>query len=157
MFWQCCRVAGVFLPFVVAAWYFKKEGRRDPKFEPLAWAFWSGLCITALLFALFAAPFLSNAIWDVRRIWWSCLGDVPGMGWLAIVGGLLGIAYGRMNRGNFHGVRWICAVPLVAWLAIAPESSVLVKCIASHRRGGKTTSAFRAPGSPARLRQRQLC
>jgi hypothetical protein len=127
MFWVCCRVVGIFLPFVVTAWYFKKHVRRDLKFEPLQYAFWSGLFVTALLLGMLCYPFLSTVIWQIRRVWWSCLGDMPGTGWVAIVGGILGVAYGRMNGGSLQSVRWLAAAPLLGWLFLAPQPSEIVE------------------------------
>jgi hypothetical protein len=121
------RIFWIALPFVIAAWFFKKPVKRDPKFDPLQWAIVSGSIVTAMLLSMFCIPFLSTAIWEIRRVWWSCVGAMPSTIWMVLAGAALGAAYGKMNGGSMHGARWVTTAPLALWLFVAPPQSDLVE------------------------------
>ena len=120
------RIVWIALPFAITAWYFKKPVKRDLKFEPLKWAVVSSTIVTMMLLSMFCIPFINTEIWELRRIWWSCLGAMPPTIWVAIAGAALGVAFGRMSGGSSHGARWLTATPLALWLFIAPSESELV-------------------------------
>jgi hypothetical protein len=138
MNWWMWRVVWTFLPFAIAAWYFKKPVKRDLKFEPIKWAVVSGLIVTSLLLSVFCIPFLNTAIWDIRRVWWSCIGAMPPTLLVALVAIPLGAIYGRMRSGSSDGLRWLAAVPLVG-------------------PAGRTACVCKAPDLLAHPRPRRRC
>lgn len=127
MNWWLWRAFWAFLPFAIAAWFFKKPVKRDLKFEPLKWAVVSGSIVTALLLSVFCIPFMNSVIWEVRRIWWSFIGAMPPTLLIALVAVPLGAAYGRMSGGSLDGMRWLAIAPIAAWLCLAPAQSDLVE------------------------------